>query len=433
MKRGNVKVDSIVKLSEFIEKSISPFHTVMAAAGEFRQQGFEELEMCGKWNIKRGGKYYIKIYDSSVMAFTVGNVNGDIRLKLASAHTDFPCFKIKPNADLRENGYYKLNTEVYGGAILNTWMDRPLSIAGRVCVNDRQSGRIKSIPVDFKNPVLTIPNLAIHMNRNVNKGIELNKQKDMLPLADIVSGQLGNTGFADRLAEKTGVQKEDILDYEMYIYQWEKGGYVGFDKTLYSSPRLDNITSVCACTQALIDAGIPDKGINAAVFFDNEEIGSRTKQGAASNVLPMLIEKIIISLGKDRQSYLDAVLGGFMVSVDVAHAIHPNAPEKCDISNKPILNRGTVIKIAANQSYAGDAMASSVMRMMADKSGTKYQTFVNRSDMQGGSTLGAIVSSGMPMRTIDIGIPLLAMHSARETMGADDQESLKKLLTCYFS
>lgn len=427
-------MDDMKQLNEFIRQSISPFHTAKAAAGEFRQCGFEELQTDGEWDIKPSGKYFVKIFDSSILAFTIGKNgvrNGNLRI--AAAHTDFPCFKIKPQADIQENGYHKLNTEVYGGPILNTWLDRPLSIAGKVVLRGEGDLSMESRMVDFGEPVVVIPNLAIHMNRNVNKGVELNKQKDLLPLTDTIKKDLEGKDLYERIAQLLEVRKEQILDYELYLYQCEKGEVIGFDKTLYSSPRLDNLTSVKACLDAVKDADVRENGINAVVFFDNEEIGSRTKQGAASNILPMLLEKICLSEGLSREEYINLVIGGSMISVDVAHGIHPDFPEKNDLTNKPVLNGGTVIKIAAGQSYANDAQASAYIKLLAEKSKTPCQTFVNRSDMQGGSTLGAITSALLPMRTIDIGIPLLAMHSARELMGVEDQESLKKLLTCYFS
>lgn len=433
-----VIIDTIKELNEFIKKSVSPFHTVKAAAGEFSQHGFQELELGSKWEIVRGGKYFVKIFGSSIAAFTIGQNETDCDgLRIAAAHTDFPCFKIKPLADIFENGYHKLNTEVYGGPILNTWLDRPLSIAGRVVLKGGDCFLAKEVYADFKSPVLIIPNLAIHMNKNVNKGLELNRQKDMLPLADaaaaMVKESMESADLMSELSKLINVDTEEILDYELYVYQCEEGTVSGFNGTLFSSPRLDNITSVKACTDALINAGVRNGGINAAVFYDNEEIGSRTKQGAASNVFSMILEKIYLSLGKSREDFINGIINGTAVSVDVAHAVHPDSPEKNDITNKPVLNGGTVIKLAASQTYANDALASAMIKTLAEKSGTKCQTFVNRSDMPGGSTLGAISSAVLPMRTIDIGVPVLAMHSARETMGIYDQENIKKLLTCYFS
>ncbi|MDE6253773.1 MAG: M18 family aminopeptidase [Lachnospiraceae bacterium] len=428
-------MSTIKELNEFIKKSISPFHTACAAADEFRQSGFEELISGEKWNVKCGGKYFVKIYESSIAAFTIGENGIETgKLRIAAAHTDFPCFKVKPSASIMENGYHKLNTEVYGGAILNTWLDRPLSIAGRAAVRGKDCFSSESVMVDFAKPVLVIPNVAIHMNKSVNKGIELNSQKDMLPLADsIIKENMEKANLEERISELLHIPKKSILDYELYIYQYEQGEVTGFDNTLFSSPRLDNLTSVKACIDGITDADVRKEGINAVVFFDNEEVGSRTKQGAASNIFPMLLEKLYLSLGKSREDYINAVINGSIVSVDVAHALHPDSPEKNDITNKPVLNGGTVIKLAAGQTYANDAQSSALIRCLAEKSETKCQTFVNRSDMAGGSTLGAILSSVLPMRTIDIGIPLLAMHSARELMGVNDQESLKKLLTCYFT
>ena len=424
--------EAIRKLDEFIGKSVSPFHTVMAFAEQFEKNGFRELKMNKVWQLEENEKYYVKIYDSSIMAFTIGNMeNVKDALRIVSAHTDFPCFKIKPQPDIYDNKYHKINTEVYGGAILNTWLDRPLSVAGKVTYRGDDAFSPRTEYVNIDEPILTIPNVAIHMNRDVNKGIELNKQKDMLPVCGLISDEINKSDFMTSLLAKCGSEK-DVLGYELYIYQWENGDIIGLDGSMFSSPRLDNITSVKAATEALCRAGIRD-GINMVVCFDNEEIGSRTKQGAASNVLSMMIEKIFISLGYGREEFIDYILNGFMISADVAHGIHPCSPEKNDITNKPYLNGGTVIKMAASQSYANDAQAVAVIKELAKQSQSDVQIFVNRSDMPGGSTLGSITSSVLPMRTIDIGVPILAMHSARELMGVKDQENIEKLLTCFFT
>ena len=424
--------EAIRKLDEFIGKSVSPFHTVMSVAEQFKKNGFRELKMNKVWQLEENEKYYVKIYDSSIMAFTIGNMeNVKDALRIVSAHTDFPCFKIKPQPDIYDNKYHKINTEVYGGAILNTWLDRPLSVAGKVTYRGDDAFSPRTEYVNIDEPILTIPNVAIHMNRDVNKGIELNKQKDMLPVCGLISDEINKSDFMTSLLAKCGSEK-DVLGYELYIYQWENGDIIGLDGSMFSSPRLDNITSVKAATEALCRAGIRD-GINMVVCFDNEEIGSRTKQGAASNVLSMMIEKIFISLGYGREEFIDYILNGFMISADVAHGIHPCSPEKNDITNKPYLNGGTVIKMAASQSYANDAQAVAVIKELAKQSQSDVQIFVNRSDMPGGSTLGSITSSVLPMRTIDIGVPILAMHSARELMGVKDQENIEKLLTCFFT
>lgn len=466
-------------LEPFINRAVSPFHTIHAVKDILQKNGFTELQYDEAFDIKQGGKYYIDIYASSLMAFTVGKdflKDGHriaARVRCTSSHTDFPGFKIKPNSLIAaENksgsGYVKINTEVYGGPILNTWLDRPLSAAGRLVVREKAFGmsekdhhdsspfKVRSILVDAKKPVMIIPNLAIHMNREVNKGVELNRQKDMLPIIALTEGfsseqlcrennqnteetnkvNLHNTDivellFSDRLKE-LGISQDDILDYELYIYNTDKGEAVGINSEMYAAPRLDNLTSVFAQTNALV-TGNRDDGLNIALYFDNEEIGSRTKQGAASNIISLLLEKIYISLGYDRNHMIDDILSGMMISVDVAHAAHPNSPEKSDPTNAVMLNKGIVIKIAASQSYANDAIGTSVIKGLCSEHHIDCQVFVNKSDMPGGQTLGAVSSTVLPFRTIDIGIPLLAMHSSRELMGMKDEKNLEKFLTVYYS
>lgn len=419
-------------LLKFIDFSVSPFHAVKASEDILKKAGFSELLTTKEWQLKLGGKYFTQVYGSTLIAFTVGE-NPRARLRIAAAHTDFPCLRIKPAASLAENGYGKLNVEVYGGMILNTWLDRPLSVAGKVVLAGKDAFSPKTKYIDIKRPLLTIPNLAIHMNRKVNEGVELNRQKDMLPLATMLPKELKDTDFfADLLAKELACEKEEILSYELTVYPTENGCVFGFAEEFISSPRLDNLTAVKGCLDGLLEGKCPD-GINIIALFDNEEVGSRTKQGAGSLVLPQIIERIYETLGYSRQAYFADIAGGFMLSVDVAHAMHPNMPEKNDITNKPILNGGVALKVAASQSYAGDAEAVAVIRGLCQEAELSYQYFVNRSDITGGSTLGSIASSLLPMRTMDIGIPILAMHSARETMGLKDQATLKKLLCVFFS
>lgn len=451
---------TIEELKGFINQSVTPFHTVSAVQKLLDTSGFKELTMAGEYDIAPGGKYYINVYDSSMLAFTVGTdvIHSDSKqcnLRCTSSHTDFPGFKLKPNAKIcvpGNNGdcYVKLNTEVYGGPILNTWLDRPLSIGGRLVIKGADAFNVRHVLVNAKRPILVIPNLAIHMNRDVNKGVELNRQKDMLPLTAVLTtgGTDGRQGtdldiglresdivldilLRDELIEK-GIAKEDVLDYELYIYCCDKGERIGISGEMFSSPRLDNLTSVFAQTKAIINAN-RDSGINVAVYYDNEEIGSRTKQGAASQAIMLILEKIYQKLGFGRERLIDDVFNGMMLSCDVAHAAHPNFPEKSDPTNHIMLNRGIVIKQAANQSYSNDAYGIAVIRQICEQNQIDYQIFVNKSDMAGGQTLGAISSTVMPFRTIDIGLPLLAMHSARELMGSADQKKLEKFLTGYYS
>lgn len=425
------------KLFELISNSTSPFHTVLAAEDELKSAGFSALKLNEKWNLKIGGKYYLKVYDSTLFAFTVGKSDGPT-LKIATAHTDFPCFKLKPNCEIKENGFAKLNVEIYGGMIYYSWLDRPLSVAGKVCLKSNDIYKPEIRFVDFDKPILIVPSLAIHLNKDVNKGVELNAQKNMLPICDLTGDDISEDFFMEQLAIRLNVDKNDILEYELYAYQVEQGSFVGFEDKFYSSPRLDNITSVRACLDGIIAAGNEislnasyDFGINLIGIFDNEEIGSGTKQGAASLVFPSVLEKIYASLGKDEDDLKRDISDGLMLSVDVSHCVHPNYVDKNDITNKDILNGGVCVKYAAKQSYATDCVGGSIVYGLCDKAGVKYQKFVNRSDGTSGSTLGSISSTKVPMKTVDVGVPLLAMHSARELMGVEDMKALS-LLMCEF-
>lgn len=456
---------TIEEFKHFINKAVTPFHTVCAVKEMLEAKGFKELKMGGEYDIAPGEKYFINVYDSSMLAFTVGaefnpSSSKECILRCTSSHTDFPGFKLKSNAKMcldNINGgcYVKLNTEVYGGPILNTWMDRPLSIGGRLIIKGKTVFQSRQLLVDVGKPVLVIPNLAIHMNKDVNKGVELNRQKDMLPIVAVLTGNgecITETNMNDGINEDrgmngadilldvllkdelaaNGIEKKDVLDYELYLYSCDKGEQIGISGEMFSAPRLDNLTSVFAQAKAIINAKRND-GINVAAFYDNEEIGSRTKQGAASQTMMLILEKIYGALGCDRNRLINDVFNGIMISCDVAHATHPNAPEKSDPTNRIMLNKGIVIKQAANQSYSNDSFGTAIIRQICENNHIDYQIFVNRSDMAGGQTLGAISSTVMPFRTIDIGLPLLAMHSARELMGSADQKKLEKFLTGFYS
>ena len=352
-------------------------------------------------------------------------------VRIAAAHTDFPCLRIKPSCDVVTNRYAQVNIEVYGGAILNTWLDRPLGVAGRVAVrgNDPFVPEMKYFASE-KN-LLTIPNLAIHMNREVNKGVELNKQIDMIPVAGLLAEEEKNADyFLSFLAKELSVAKEDILDFELSVYCKEQPEYVGVADDFISSPRLDNLTSCAALVSGILDAERKD-GINLIALFDHEEIGSRSKQGAGSILLHDMLLRILAECGA-KESAQELLYQSMLLSVDVAHGLHPNQAGKMDITNKPVLGSGFCIKEACSQSYATDCEAIAIIQQICDLKKIPYQKFVNRSDMAGGGTLGSIASALLPVKTVDIGIPLLAMHSARELMGAADQEALTELVTAYF-
>ena len=419
-------------LLNFIATCTSPYHTVATSQKLLEGNGFVELKQTDTWHLAPGGKYFTKVYDSTLLAFRVG-AKDSTGLKLAAAHTDFPCFRIKPQAGILTEGYGTLNVEGYGGMIVSTWLDRPLSMAGKLVLKGKDPFAPKVRLVDFKRPLFSMPNLAIHMNREVNDGYKWNKQKDVLPIAAMFDRKSKDKEFfVEFLAKELKCKQEESLSYELSTYPVETGCTFGLNNEFISSPRLDNITSVKACLDGII-VSKAKSGLQIAAIFDNEEVGSKTKQGAGSNVLSQLIERIYNLLGKSREEVLREIAGGFMLSVDVAHALHPNYTEKCDPTNKPIMNSGLVLKQAATQSYAGDAEAVAVVAGLCEAKKIPYQTYVNRSDLAGGSTLGSIASSLVPMRTMDIGVPMLAMHSARETMGEKDQEALTALLCAFFA
>ncbi len=413
------------ELLDFIASAPSPCHTVAASAEKLRAAGFEELELGGAWQLSRGGRYFVRVYGTTLLAFTVGAAGP---LRMAAAHTDFPCFRLKPAAGLVREGYGLLNVETYGGLILRSWLDRPLGLAGKVVRRGADAFHPEVRLVDFGRPLVTIPSLAIHMDRAVNKEGALNPQKDMLPLAALFGGEADEDWWMQALAELSGVPAEDILSYELSTYPWEQGCTLGLAEELVSSPRLDNLTSVWACLEGLMAAtkdSVPE-GVRLVAIFDNEEVGSRTKQGAGSAVLMEVLRRIYAA--EDGARLSAALAGGFLLSVDVAHGLHPNHMSKSDPAVRPVLGGGVVIKQAASQAYAGDAEAVAIVRALCEERGIAHQDFVNRSDSRGGSTLGSIASALVPVRTMDVGVPILAMHSARETMGAADETALAELV-----
>ena len=416
------------ELVDFIEAATSPYHAVEQSNKSLCAVPMEENE-----KVAAGQIYSFPLYHTGMVFVVIGENAAQGPLRIACAHTDFPCLRVKPNPVLREHGYGKLNVEVYGGLIRSTWLDRPLSLAGAVALRGVDPFAPTLRLVDFRRPLMIVPNLAIHMNRKVNEGIELKPQKDLLPLFF----QNGDGDEDDTkkllvlLAEELGVSAEDILSYDLNAYPYECGCLLGCDDAFLSAPRLDNLSSVKACMDAIREWN--GEGIRVVALFDNEEVGSRTKQGAGSTALAILLERVCYKLGLDREEYLRKVMEGFCLSVDVAHALHPNAPEKADPTNQPVLGGGTVLKVAANQSYAGDPEAFAVVAGLCEGAGIPYQVFTNHSDAAGGATLGSILSTQVPMRTMDIGAPILGMHSARETMGARDQFALTQLLMSFFS
>ena len=421
-------------LFQMLRAGVTPFMCVEECMRRLSEQGFEGLDYEDAWNLVPGGRYMVKHHGTALFAFTVGKEwkAGDM-LRMAAAHTDYPCLRMKPNADFVTNGYAQINVEVYGGPILNTWLDRPLGVAGIVALRSDNPFKPNMVLYRCKKPIMTIPNLAIHMNREVNSGVELNKQTDMIPILDMLSEEQKDTKyFMAFLAKELGVEEKDILDFELSVFLMEEPMYIGIEDSFLSAPRIDNLSSVSALVSAIIDGERAD-GINLIALFDHEEIGSGTKQGAASIMLHDMTRRIMNNLGANMEETERTLYGAMLLSVDVAHGLHPNKVGKMDVTNKPVLGKGLCIKQACGQSYATDAETIGIFCQICDSKEIPYQRFVNRSDVVGGGTLGNLAARNFPVKTMDIGVPMLAMHSARELMGTKDIESLKDAVTAYFS
>lgn len=429
------ELDFARELIEFIYDSPTAFHAVDNVKKILQDCGFLELNGEDRWHIERGGKYFTTKNDSALIAFQAGRGEiGESGFKIIGAHTDSPSFRVKPAAEMTSENYYvKLDTESYGGPILNTWLDRPLSVAGRVTVKGKDAFNPVTKLVNIKKPILIIPNVAIHMNRNINKGIELNKQKDTLPLMALVNESLEKGNYLlNTISGEIGVDASDILDFDLFLYEFEKGSIVGLNDEFISSSRLDDLAMVHAGITALTRAEA-SSATNLMVCFDNEEVGSTTKQGADSQLLSNILERIVLSMGGDRQDFFRAISKSFMISGDLAHAVHPNAPEKHDPQNRPLINKGPVIKISANQSYTTDSNSSAVYAEICKRANVPFQWFVNRSDERGGSTIGPISSSHLEIRSVDMGTPILAMHSIRELGGVLDHTYVTDSFTEFYA
>lgn len=415
--------DQISALMGFLDSSPVNFLAAKTVCDILDNNGFKKLDQRDHWEIVPGGRYYVVKNSSAVMAFVVGTGSPASGFHIISAHSDSPCFRIKPHAAmLCEGGVVKLNTEVYGGPILYTWFDRPLSIAGRVIVRSDDSLNPITRLIHIRRPLLTIPHLAIHFNRAVNEGNPLSKQKDMLPVVAIVNDAFESENLlVNLISGELNVDKSEILDFDLSLYDTTPACLFGLNNEFISSGRLDDLSMVHAAVTALTQtAGTDSATTRVAAIFDNEETGSGTKQGAASPVLTDLLRRLTLSLGGTEEDYLRAVAASFMVSADNAHALHPNYVEKQDPTNHPVLGGGPTIKINANCKYMTDADSAAVFAEICRKAGVPHQYFVNHSDVAGGSTLGNILTSQIDLRGVDMGAAIWAMHSCRETASVAD-------------
>ena len=411
-------IETTEKLLDFIEKSPTAFQAVDEMQKRLTENGFEVLSEKEYWKLIPGGKYLVTRNNSALIAFCIPEKESRV-FHIMASHSDSPSFKIKENPEIKvDNSYVKLNVEKYGGMLMAPWFDRPLSVAGRVII--RRNGGLKEKLINIKRDLVMIPNLAIHMNREANNGVSYNPQKDLQPLFAV-----GNTDrtLLEIIAEQTGVKKEDIISHDLFLYNRMPGTIWGADKEFVSSARLDDLQCAFASMEGLLRAQ-NHESIAVHCVMDNEEVGSGTKQGAASTFLKDTLLRINMGLGRTYEEYLMTLAGSFMVSADNAHALHPNYTDKTDPTNHPVLNKGIVIKFNANQKYCTDAVSAAIFKELCTKAGVPYQTFVNRSDIAGGSTLGNISNTQVPMNTVYSGLPQLAMHSPYETAGVKDTEYL---------
>lgn len=434
-------IESSKKLLDFIQKSPSCFHVIENFSKRLLKEGFIELKEENSWQILSGGKYFVRRNDSSLIAFAVPSTDFE-NFQIAAAHSDSPTFKIKENPEIAlESEYVKLNVEKYGGMICAPWFDRPLSVAGKIAVRTEKGFECRLVNID--RDLVVIPNLAIHMDRNINEGHSYNVQNELLPL---FGGINSKDMFLKIIAEDAGVKPENIIGTDLFLYNRQKGSIWGAQNEFISSAKLDDLQSAFALVEGLICAcGKAKKTVPVVCIFDNEEVGSTTKQGADSTFLSDTLERICMVCKSGscssaerspvswQENYRIALAKSFMISADNAHAVHPNYPEKADPTNRPYLNGGIVIKFNANQKYTTDSVSEAVFKELCKKADVPFQTYVNRSDIAGGSTLGNISNSHVSINTVDIGLPQLAMHSPYETAGVKDTQYLIDAIEKFFT
>lgn len=401
-------------LLAFIQKSPTAFQAVEEMRRRFLKEGFGELRKGDYWKLRAGGKYFVTRNHSALIAFSIPE-KAVYKFHIMASHSDSPAFKIKENPEITvENAYVKLNVEKYGGMLMSPWFDRPLSVAGRIMV--RKGGTFEEKLVCVDRDLLMIPSLAVHMNREVNEGYKYNVQKDLLPLYGCADGE---RTFLKTIAEEAGVEEVDILGHDLFLYSRTPGTIWGAGREFVSCTRLDDLQCAFASMEGLL-TGRKESSIAVHCVLDNEEVGSTTKQGAASTFLRDTLLRINTGLGRTYEEYLMTLAGSFMISADNAHAVHPNYAEKTDPVNHPVVNGGIVIKYNANQKYCTDSASAAEFKLLCERAEVPYQTFVNRSDMAGGSTLGNISNTQVAVSTVDIGLPQLGMHSPYETAGVKD-------------
>lgn len=417
------------ELLNFIEKSHSCFHAIEAIKEELNKNGFEELLESKAWNLEKGKKYYVTRNTSSIIAFNIGEDLDNYSFNMIASHSDSPTYKVKENYEIEVGkNYIQLNTEKYGGMLHSTWMDRPLSVAGRLVV--KEGNKLVTKLVDVDRDLLLIPNVAIHMNRDANSGMKYNEQIDMLPLYG--TSENGKGTFMDVVAQAANVSKEDIVSNDLFLYNRMKPSVWGSNEEFISSPKLDDLQCAFTSLKAFVSS-YSNKSVNVYCCFDNEEVGSQTKQGAQSTFLVDVLNRINEGLGKNKEDYYRALASSFMLSADNAHSVHPNHPEKSDPTNRVYMNEGVVIKYNANQKYTTDGVSAALFKTLCESVNVPYQTYTNRSDVPGGGTLGNVATTHVSIKMVDIGLAQLAMHSSYETAGIKDTYYMLKVMEEFYN
>lgn len=413
-------------LKELINEGKTQYHVVEKTITTLEANGFQKLISSENWTLQKHGRYFLSPFPTMLIAFVVGNNCNSFRI--AAAHTDFPMLKLKYNSQIKSNGYIQANIEAYGGLIKETWFDRPLGLAGKLVLKGDNAFKPVAKIYDSKKPLFIIPNLAPHLKKE-NHSIDI--QKEMMPIlgcTDDFRDDISQTVLLDYIASDLNIKASDILDFDLYLYNDDKYKNIGLHDTLIAAPRIDNISSVAAITEALIDKS-EKSCLSIGVFYDNEEIGSRSKQGADSVLLKDIIEKINKALDIEASDFTNS----FSISCDVAHGFNPNYSEVYDLTNKAILGKGFALKSSATQRYVSDSEASAIIKAICTEKNISFQHIANRSNITGGQTLGPIMSSFIPVMAADLGIPIMAMHSACELMHKDDYIALTSLLTEYYN
>lgn len=426
------------ELIDFINNSPTAFHATQNLETELTANGFIKLDPSQKWDLKIGEKYFVSRNDSALIAFIPGQDFLDHGFRIISAHTDSPALKIKPDPLIENEGQLVLNTEIYGGPILNTWYDRELSIAGKIVLKSEKSFELKEELIDLEKNIAIIPNLAIHLNREINQKAKINKKKGLRALITQTKAKENNLAEKDELdfslnkliTQNTEYELTEIVESELYLYPSQRAQFLGAEAEYIAARAQDNLSMTHAALKA-IKSSKTHKWTQMTIFYDNEEIGSQTPQGADSPFVSNLIERIIYNLGANKEDYYTILEKSFLVSADMAHAVHPNFGEESAQNNRAFLNQGPVIKYNANLKYTTHATTAGVLIDLMDKNDISYQIYTNRSDKKGGSTIGPIAATQLGIKSIDLGNPLLAMHSSRELGGSLDHKQMIKLMKLF--